>query len=91
LAIYQDIAQKIGKTDHKLQLSANILNIGNMINSSWGIAQQLTVNNGAVLRSNTDGTYQFNAVNGLLPTATTRDVVSTSSTWGMQLGVRYLF
>ncbi len=91
LAIYQDIAQKIGKTDHKLQLSANILNIGNMFNSSWGIAQQLTVNNGAVLRSNTDGTYQFNAVNGLLPTTTTRDVVSTSSTWGMQLGVRYLF
>ena len=91
LAIYQDIAQQIGKNNHKLQLSANILNIGNMINSSWGIAQQLTVNNGAVLKANTDGTYQFNAVNGLLPTATTRDVVSTSTTWGMQLGVRYLF
>ncbi len=91
LAIYQDLFKKIGSTNHKLQLSANILNVGNMINSNWGIAQRLTVNNGAVLRSNTDGTYQFNAVSGALPTTTFTDITSTSTTWGAQIGVRYLF
>jgi hypothetical protein len=91
LAIYQDVIQKVGKTNHKLQLSANILNIGNMINSNWGIAQRLTVNNGAVLKANTDGTYQMNLVSGALPTTTFTNVTSTSTTWGMQLGVRYLF
>ncbi len=62
-----------------------------MISSNWGIAQRLTVNNGAVLRSNTDGTYQFNAVSGALPTSTFTNISSTSTTWGAQVGVRYLF
>ena len=62
-----------------------------MINSNWGIAQRLTVNNGAVLRANSDGTFQMNLVNGALPTTTFTNVTSTSTTWGMQLGVRYLF
>lgn len=91
LAIYQDVFKKIGSTNHKLQLSANILNIGNMINSNWGIAQRLTVNNGAVLRANTDGTYQFNAASGALPTSTFTNLTSTNTTWGAQIGVRYLF
>jgi len=91
LAIYQDFIKNIGGTNQKLQLSANILNVGNLINSSWGIAQRLTVNNGAVLRANTDGTYQFNAAGGALPTTTFTDITSTSTTWGAQIGVRYLF
>ncbi len=91
LAIYQDVFKKIGSTNHKLQLSANILNVGNLINSNWGIAQRLTVNNGAVLRANTDGTYQLNVAGGALPTTTFTDITSTSTTWGAQIGVRYLF
>jgi len=91
LAIYQDFIKNIGGTNQKLQLSANILNVGNLINSSWGIAQRLTVNNGAVLRANSDGTYQFNAAGGALPTTTFTDITSTSTTWGAQIGVRYLF
>jgi len=91
LAIYQDVFTKIGSTNHKLQLSANILNIGNMINSNLGIAQRLTVNNGAVLRANTDGTYQFNAAGGALPTSTFTNITTTNTTWGAQIGVRYLF
>ena len=91
LAFYQDFIKNIGGTNQKLQLSANILNIGNMINSNWGIAQRLTVNNGAVLRANTDGTYQFNAVSGALPTTTFTNLTNTNTTWGAQIGVRYLF
>ena len=62
-----------------------------MINSNWGIAQRLTVNNGAVLRANSDGTYQFNAAGGALPTTTFTNLTSTNTTWGAQIGVRYLF
>jgi len=91
LAIYQDFIKNIAGTNHKLQLSANILNVGNLINSSWGIAQRLTVNNGAILKANTDGTYQLNAAGGELPTTTFTDITSTSTTWGAQIGVRYLF
>lgn len=91
LAIYQDFIKNIAGTNHKLQLSANILNVGNMINSNWGIAQRLTVNNGAILKANPDGTYQLNAASGELPTNTFTNITSTSTTWGAQIGVRYLF
>ena len=92
LRLLQDIAQNIGKNKHTLQLSADILNIGNMINPAWGIRKQLTVSNGGVLRYNAaNGTYNFNAVNGVLPVESFRPIVSTSTTWGMQLGLRYSF
>lgn len=92
LRLLQDIAQNIGKNKHTLQLSADILNIGNMINPAWGIRKQMTVSNGGVLRYNAaNGTYNFNAVNGVLPVESFRPIVSTSTTWGMQLGLRYSF
>jgi hypothetical protein len=34
-----DFNLKIGNTKHKLQLIANIENIGNLLNSSWGVAK----------------------------------------------------
>ena len=37
LRIAEDFAFKIGNTTHSFQLSASIDNVGNMINSSWGI------------------------------------------------------
>jgi hypothetical protein len=63
-----------------------------MINPSWGIRKQMTVSNGGVLRYNAaNGTYNFNAVNGVLPVESFRPIVSTANTWGMQLGLRYSF
>ena len=37
LRIAEDFAFKIGSTTHNFQISASIDNVGNMINSSWGI------------------------------------------------------
>jgi hypothetical protein len=51
----------------------------------------MTVSNGGVLKYNTNGTYNFNAVNGILPVESFRPIVSTATTWGMQLGLRYSF
>lgn len=92
LAIYQDIAKNIKGNNHKLQLSANILNVGNLLNSSWGVRQMLTVNNGAVLKYNSaDNTYNFNLVNNQLVTSSFQNIVNTSSAWALQLGARYIF
>jgi len=92
LAINQDIIKNIGKNNHKLQLSVNIINVGNLINSEWGVRQQLTVNNGAVLKyNNTTNTYNFNAVNGKLPTTSFTNILNTTNVWGMQIGARYTF
>ncbi len=92
LAINQDIMKNIGKNKHQLQLSLNIINVGNLINSEWGVRQQLTVSNGAVLKyNNATNTYNFNAVNGKLPTASFTNILNTTNVWGMQIGARYTF
>ncbi len=95
LRILQDIFVNTGGKKNTLQFSVDILNVGNLLNSSWGILQQTNYNNGAILVPSVanDGTatFQMARVNNQLVTETYRDVVSTSTTWGMQIGLRYIF
>lgn len=38
-SVAQDIIARIGSTQHKFQLRADILNFGNMLNKNWGLGQ----------------------------------------------------
>ena len=83
---------------HTLQFSLDILNVGNLLKSSWGVlkTQALGRYDITLLRymgTNDDNvpTYQLNRVNNELPTQTYINVLSTSSTWGAQVGLRYSF
>ncbi|WP_299836599.1 TonB-dependent receptor [uncultured Tenacibaculum sp.] len=73
-----------------IQLSVDILNVGNLINSAWGVVQQ-PVNVqplGVVVDQNTGvPTYTFD---GNLVETFTFDT-SLNSRWQMQLGLRYIF
>jgi outer membrane receptor protein involved in Fe transport len=92
--IIQDVFTNIGKRKHTLQITADILNVANLLNSEWGIRQQTIINNPLTYRSvNAAGqpVYRMTLVNNQLPTKTFQSVQSTSSTWGLQLGVRYIF
>ncbi|MFZ1704133.1 MAG: carboxypeptidase regulatory-like domain-containing protein [Saprospiraceae bacterium] len=95
LRILQDIFTNIGGKKHTLQLSVDILNVGNLINSNWGIIQTPNYSNGGILVPNVaaDGTatFQLARVSNAFPTETFRNVLSTATTWGMQLGLRYIF
>lgn len=104
--LLQDIFTNLGK-DHRysLQFSLDMLNVGNFINPNWGVQKRLNVgsgNNSTILNVATAGTsttapvYQMptvkdNAGNTVLPTSTFVNNVSTLSTWGMQLGLRFTF
>ncbi|HMR89034.1 MAG TPA: hypothetical protein PKD51_12810, partial [Saprospiraceae bacterium] len=91
----QDIFTNIKGRKHTLQLSVDVLNVGNMINSDWGIIQTTNYNNGAILVPSVaaDGTatFQMARVSNQLPTTSFRNVLSTATTWGMQVGLRYIF
>lgn len=81
---------------HTLQFSVDIFNFGNMINSDWGIQQITVTNNPLTFRSINNTTenkplYRWQNINGELVTKPFQDVLSTSSTWSMQLGLRYIF
>jgi hypothetical protein len=87
-----------GNRTHSLQLSLDILNVGNLINSNWGIQKRQVLGNYDItlLRytgANDEGepVYQLNKAGGEFPTTTYVDVLSIFSTWGAQIGLRYTF
>lgn len=92
--ILQDIFANIGKRKNTIQISADILNAGNMINKMAGVQQSVTVSNPLVFRglnANGEPTYNLTQLNGQLVTKPFQNTMSIFSTWGLQLGVRYIF
>lgn len=112
----QDFFVKTGNRKHNLQLSLDILNVGNFLNKDWGVLKQLNLGNSyaygvikraeyldANLRTQTVAidangvpSLQMNAIldaagNYVLPKTPYQNLFSPSSTWGMQLGIRYSF
>jgi outer membrane receptor protein involved in Fe transport len=92
----QDFFITTGKnnTKHTLQFSADVLNVPNMINKNWGIQQRIITSNPLGFRSiNADGepVYRFQQIGGNLVTEPFENLNTLSSTWSMQLGLRYSF
>ena len=96
--IAQDINFNIGKTKHKIELSFDFMNIGNLFNSNWGVAKNMnSCNSGAILTyagRNEAGnpTYKlWRDSNGDAPTKTWEYNRASSQCWQLQLGARYTF
>lgn len=91
-----DFTLKVGSTHHKLQLSADISNIGNLFNSKWGVEKNmLKSNNGQILKVDkiVDGVPYFSMrkYNGEYPTSTFDYDHSYGQCWKLQIGVKYFF
>ena len=100
--IAQDFAFKIGKTKHNFQFSVSIDNIGNMINSSWGVhrwscyttSSGTYVNPVLKLASVENGTpvFSMNQVDKAYPTETwNKYSTSPSECWQLLFGLKYYF
>ncbi len=93
--LLQDFYINAGGKRNTLQFGIDILNLPNLLNSSWGVLQRTRVNNSAILqyRSLKDGQPVFRLAesSGALPTSTYQDLVSASTTWGAQVSLRYIF
>lgn len=91
--LVQDIFTNIGSRRHTLQLTADVYNVANLISKNWGIRKLYTVNNPLRVESITGGipTFSISPYNNAPVTKTFVDNVSTSTTWSMQIGVRYIF
>lgn len=99
LRLAQDFKLKVGESINTLQVSLDILNFGNLINTKWGVPQNMSkANYGAILQvDRIDGkTPVFKS-----PTDKKGNVIPLEqsftpinhygNTWSMQLGVRYTF
>jgi hypothetical protein len=95
LRITQDI-ELTKDAKNKLQFSMDFLNVGNMLNSDWGVPQfafQQNLLNYRGRNAANEPIYRLNTVPGTgdLPTETFRPSSSIGATWRLQVGVRYLF
>ncbi len=93
--ILQDVFTNIGKQKNTIQVSLDILNFTNFLNSKWGVVKATTVRNPLIFDSldPVSGVprYRMTQINGQLVTQPLQVVNTFASTWGMQFGVRYIF
>ena len=91
LRVLQDIGLRRGATNtHRLQVSIDILNLGNLISSSWGVRKVADprATSPLTLTGFTAGQPRFNFTG---PASTYVDDPSILSRWRMQFGLRYMF
>jgi len=98
LKILQDFTFMAGGQKHGFQVSVDILNVPNLLNSSWGVRKGATsqatsplkqatdINN--VPQWNPDGSPQLNFVG---PTKIFASDPGLNSRWQAQIGIRYIF
>lgn len=99
LKIAQDFKLKVGKSMNTLQVSFDFLNIGNLINSSWGVTKtSSSCNYGKILqlkevKNNVPVYTLYNKNTPLITNESTTYIPYRNSTncWQLQIGVRYIF
>lgn len=86
LRILQDFHFNISEKKNTIQLSLDLLNIGNLINSSWGNRQFAA--NTRPIQARQNGKFRVN------PSTLGKEFVTDTgliSRWQMRIGVRYIF
>lgn len=104
MRILQDFSVRMGSKKHTLQISADVSNLLNLINKDWGYRYSYnfgTFQDQAILglpsAGNNTGAETYNKANPKYtfdpagPNQSSQPNYSTASSWGIQLGVRYLF
>ena len=97
--IAQNFSVRAGKTTNTLQVSLDIMNVGNLLKSSWGVTKNSeNANNGRILKyegldSNTNRPMysMWKDKQGNAPTTTYAYNRYFGETWKLQVGVRYIF
>ena len=94
LSITQDLFTNIRGRRNAFQLRVDILNLGNMLNSDWGVGQRLIRNqiltNGAA-DAQGRATYRLVVVNNELLTRSFETTASLSDVFSFMISLRYTF
>lgn len=90
--VAQDV--NVFRGQHKIQLTFDVLNIGNLISNEWGVSKVPVQNNPLVYRgpdANGNATFTVNYPSGRDLDESFRQSISLNNTWSAQFGVRYMF
>ena len=99
LKLQHEFFVNVGGKRNTIQLSLDILNIGNLLNKNWGLVENynqnnilVMANNGSVVSPGTVApTFKLNPFNNAMLSKTFSNNVSYASTYSMQFGIRYIF
>jgi hypothetical protein len=97
--IQQDFFVNVAGKRNTIQVSLDILNVGNLLNKNWGHINRYNQNNILVMTNNNllvaggavAPTYRLNPFNNTMLNETFSKNISYASTYSMQLGIRYIF
>ena len=98
LSVVQDIYVKVKGKKNTIQIRADILNFGNLLNNEWGVSQRATAPTILNYSTTTNGEPVYKLATQKLADGSTilaRDTYQYNSSvfdvWSAQLGVRYIF
>jgi hypothetical protein len=97
LRIVQEVFKNVGNTKNSFQFSADIFNVGNLLNKKWGNvnfvnnAAILVPQNASAISATTKPTFKMAQSGGDIVRSTFGTSQTISSTYYMQFGVRYNF
>ena len=97
LKLLQDFSFDMGGKKHTLQLTADVFNFGNSLNSDWGRLKFASGNVSPLTTVSTGDTPVFSINSGVMDDNGNPDFIQfddrgiQSSRWQAQLGVRYIF
>jgi hypothetical protein len=91
----QEFKLKVKEQENKLQFTVDIVNFMNLLNSSWGLNQSV-VTTSPLIRTGRDAAtnrmiVSMRQIGGQYVTKSFQDPSSVAGTWGLQLGLKYLF
>lgn len=97
----QDFKFKTGHRNNILRVSVDIMNLGNLLNDSWGLLQDATPSNRAILlhcngvNEQNEPIYTMSTVKekgeDILPYKTFMKNRSSDNCWQLQIGIHYIF
>ena len=94
VSITQDIFTNIRGARNSIQLRADILNVGNLLNKNWGGSQRLITNQPLVLQAlPASGVplYRLRNIGQVLVPRSYERTAFLTDTWSMQFSLRYTF
>ena len=95
----EDFEFKVGNTKHCIQLSLDIMNIGNMLNSKWGVAKRNYLNDTSSNRilkyegmdESRNPIFSMAKSNGEYVSKSYDYYKNYNQCWSMQFGIKYIF
>ena len=95
MRVMQDIKIKVKDNVNTLQLSLDIINVENMLNSDWGLAKSFVTTSPLTVSGRDAATGKLRVSMRKIGTnyvsESYQDPTSVASTWAIQFGLRYLF